>query len=783
MSHKKENSTPILHQVDQLVLAKKNKFIFYFAIYLIYFLIAGVGLHEKIINFVKVIKNTKLRSNKRFVSSPYLDCPTVANKKLKKRDQNKKKRSKMNSMIMLPTEESKATKEKLLTTLSLKGCYDNKWVASSNKQRHLKNLQCLLCKQIVNNAMELTCNEHEDYKNTLYLNEHDNQCPVGKHGNCNYVKSRTARNFVGELAVVCPRQFASQLSLKSDVKIKESTITGIRHCCNFKGKIEEMKKHLENSCPLKLFECKFKKFGCDEILFGLDVEQHLQLQMKKHLTLLLAYIATLQQNPDQSNETNQTKLQLKTKEQEDEIQLLKSDNEEKALKIDTLLKEKQQWSENEKEKKQFQQQSVKFFAEYDLLKKNVSEKEKQMLEQYNQLTKLLKEKDEQIGQLLKQQSNNKEQKEYNDNAISSKFTNKELSTFSFKFELHESFSGHTGIVQSIDYLACDECQLLCSGSTDRTVRVWDVETTQQIRIFDEHSDYVLCVKFSPYHYHNYHRTVFCSSSNDKTIRFWDVKNDKSFQILNGHTNNVYGIVFSPFNGGRYLCSASSDKTICMWDIEISKSLHVFDGHIKTVRCVDFSPLQSNNNNNKNNSIGIIGGNGYTICSGSWDETIRLWDIATLKELLVFEGHESWLNTVKYGSCASGISGGTNTIISGSGDKSVRLWDIRSGKQIQVFKGHAQAVRAVEYLPFVVNCGNIDNYANVICSGSTDNTICFWDIRSNKELYTIEGNDEDDDGIWCFKFLPSKKKQKGGTNGNCGFNLYYGSENGPIRALR
>ncbi|ETO10793.1 hypothetical protein RFI_26585, partial [Reticulomyxa filosa] len=279
---------------------------------------------------------------------------------------------------------------------------------------------------------------------------------------------------------------------------------------------------------------------------------------------------------------------------------------------------------------------------------------------------------------------------------------------------------------------------------------------KQIQSFNGHSNFVYCVKFSPYHYYNHHQNVICSSSHDKTIRFWDFKHNKQLQIFNGYTGGVCGIEFSPFNGGRYLCSGSFDKKIRLWDVETSKLLHVFNGHKHNVWCVDISPLHSNNkndnNNNKMNNIGVIGGTGYTICSGSWDKTIKIWDIETTKQLNVFKGHEYEVRSVKYGSNEL-----LNTILSGSWDKSVRLWDIRSGQQIQVFNGHTHAVWSVAYSPFVIN-DSIDN-SNVMCSGSIDNTIRFWDIRSNKnELYVVKGCDEDG-GIICLKFLQLKKNKK------------------------
>ncbi|ETN98012.1 WD-40 repeat protein [Reticulomyxa filosa] len=120
----------------------------------------------------------------------------------------------------------------------------------------------------------------------------------------------------------------------------------------------------------------------------------------------------------------------------------------------------------------------------------------------------------------------------------------------------------------------------------------------------------------------------------------------------------------------------------------------------------------------------------------------------------------------------------NTILSGSVDKSVRLWDIRSGQQIQMFNGHTNRVWSVEYSPFVIK-NSICN-SNVICSGSRDNTIRFWDIRSNKnELYMIKGDEKEDFGIICLKFISLKKKEKT-KNVTYDLNLCYGSNNGPIR---
>ncbi|ETO36409.1 WD-40 repeat-containing protein, partial [Reticulomyxa filosa] len=107
-------------------------------------------------------------------------------------------------------------------------------------------------------------------------------------------------------------------------------------------------------------------------------------------------------------------------------------------------------------------------------------------------------------------------------------------TFRSSSKLINTFTGHTNTVWSINYSTFDNCQLICSGSEDKTVRVWDIDNNKQIQSFNQHSGSVFCVKFSSYYYHNHRQSVICSSSDDKTIRFWDFKHNKQLQIFNEH---------------------------------------------------------------------------------------------------------------------------------------------------------------------------------------------------------------------------------------------------------
>ncbi|ETO07882.1 hypothetical protein RFI_29509 [Reticulomyxa filosa] len=176
----------------------------------------------------------------------------------------------------------------------------------------------------------------------------------------------------------------------------------------------------------------------------------------------------------------------------------------------------------------------------------------------------------------------------------------------------------------IDYLSLDDGQFICSGSIDNTIRVWDIENNKQIQSFNGNSN-VYCVKFSRYHYYNNHRSVICSSLHNETIHFWDFKDNQQLKTLNKHTGWISDI---------YVLDLKIKQFV--YGILKQINYYIFNGHTKSIWCVDISPLQSNNNKNEINNIGVIGGNGYTICSGSFDNTICIWAIETTKQLIIYK---------------------------------------------------------------------------------------------------------------------------------------------------
>ena len=92
-----------------------------------------------------------------------------------------------------------------------------------------------------------------------------------------------------------------------------------------------------------------------------------------------------------------------------------------------------------------------------------------------------------------------------------------------------------------------------------------------------------------------------------------------------------------------------------------------------------------------------------------ESDIRLWDVATGKEIGRLEGHESWVGALVFWPDGSKLA-------SASADQTIRMWDVASRKCLDVMRGHREEVWRLALLP--------DN--QTLVSGSKDGEVCLWD---------------------------------------------------------
>jgi len=157
-----------------------------------------------------------------------------------------------------------------------------------------------------------------------------------------------------------------------------------------------------------------------------------------------------------------------------------------------------------------------------------------------------------------------------------------------------------------------------------------------------------------------------------------------------HNSSVNAVAFSP--DGRKVATASYDNTARLWDVETGKQIQRLE-HDGSVYGVAFSP------------------DGKKLATASSDSSARLWDVRTGKQLQRLE-HDRSVNAVAF-------SPDGQKLATASHDRTARLWDVGTGKQLQRLE-HDRSVNAVAFSPD----------GQKLATASDDKTACIWtlDIR-------------------------------------------------------
>ena len=142
--------------------------------------------------------------------------------------------------------------------------------------------------------------------------------------------------------------------------------------------------------------------------------------------------------------------------------------------------------------------------------------------------------------------------------------------------------GHTDLINSVAF--SPDGRLLASGSMDRTVKLWDVQTNACLRTLTLHTSWVRSVAFSP------DGKLLASASDDKTVRLWDPQTGAPVRVLSGHYSGVLAVAFSP--DGRTLVSLSpvNRGELIVWDVQSGALVkRIAVNHTSMVRTLAFSP--------------------------------------------------------------------------------------------------------------------------------------------------------------------------------------------------
>ncbi|KEY69472.1 hypothetical protein S7711_02011 [Stachybotrys chartarum IBT 7711] len=223
-----------------------------------------------------------------------------------------------------------------------------------------------------------------------------------------------------------------------------------------------------------------------------------------------------------------------------------------------------------------------------------------------------------------------------------------------------------------------------------------------------------------------------TGSDDTLIHVYDTKTGKLRKNLEGHEGGVWALQYE----GNTLVSGSTDRSVRVWDIERGLCQQVFYGHTSTVRCLQI--LMPTETGRDSTGKAIMQPEKPLIITGSRDNHLRVWRLPEVGSrryiqtgppaqeydcpyfIRVLAGHTHSVRA---------ISAHGDTLVSGSYDSTVRVWQISTGESRHILQGHTQKVYSVV----------LDHQRNRCISGSMDSLVKIWDLATGTCLHTLEGH--------------------------------------------
>ncbi|KAI9357627.1 WD40-repeat-containing domain protein, partial [Zopfochytrium polystomum] len=202
-----------------------------------------------------------------------------------------------------------------------------------------------------------------------------------------------------------------------------------------------------------------------------------------------------------------------------------------------------------------------------------------------------------------------------------------------------------------------------SASQDRTARLWNRQTGQEIRRFDHHTD--IC--FSP------DGKLLATASLDRTVRYWEVQSGRN-EVFVPPTPRYMTTRNAALSPDGSLILVASEKVVQVWDVATATKCGVLEGHSDFVRWIAFSR------------------DGKLVVTASQDCSLRTWDVQTRKEVACFTGHTGPVWTAEFS--PDGL-----TVASGGEDKAIRVWNATTGwRLIKILGRHKHWILAVSFSP-------------------------------------------------------------------------------------
>lgn len=162
----------------------------------------------------------------------------------------------------------------------------------------------------------------------------------------------------------------------------------------------------------------------------------------------------------------------------------------------------------------------------------------------------------------------------------------------------QKFTDHTGDVMSV--AVSPDKNTFVSGACDAHAKLWDIRSGKCVQTFTGHESDINAVQFFP------NGLAFGTGSDDASCRLFDIRADRE---LKQYTDDMIreGVTSIDFStSGRFLFAGYDDKKVIVWDVLKGTQVQTLDSHENRVSCLAVSP------------------DGQSVCSGSWDFTLKIF---------------------------------------------------------------------------------------------------------------------------------------------------------------
>lgn len=252
------------------------------------------------------------------------------------------------------------------------------------------------------------------------------------------------------------------------------------------------------------------------------------------------------------------------------------------------------------------------------------------------------------------------------------------------------FSEHSDWITTLAWSPSGDS--LASGSNDRTVRVWDVVSSQAIYTYYGHSREITSLAWSPDGMH------IASASCDKTVHVWEATSGKKVCVYSQHRDDVLSIGWSP--DGSSIASAGCDKTVHIWEASSGHKRHTYHGHADDIYSISWSP------------------DGRYLSTASYDQTVQIREAATGNSIASYHNHHGSVYAVAW-------SPDGERVASASYDQTVKVQSRETGAVLQSYAGHSGGVFALVWSPDGTR----------IASGGDDGTVQVWNSVTGQAVYS------------------------------------------------